>query len=387
MRLAAKAALSIIVLAAVAAGTVRYLDRPGPAPDSIAVPPVPVVAAAVQQHDVPIVLEGLGTVQALNTATVRSQVTGLLQTVNFIEGQQVHRGDLLAQVDPRPDQARLDQADAQLVRDQAHLTNIQVNLGRNLPLLTRGFATDQQVTDEKSQLAQYQSAIKSDQAAIENARTELSYTSLTAPFDGVTGVRLLDVGNIIHTTDTNGLVVVTQVQPISILFTLPSSTIPQVQDALAAGPVKAVAYDQAGVRKLDTGRLLLINNQADPATGTVELKATFPNLHRLLWPGTFVNVELTTSVAKNALTIPTNAVQQGSQGEFVYVIGPDNKVAIRPVHVDQRLRGEALIGSGLKAGETVVVQGQYRLVDGTVVVKSTPDAVPDSSTASSGMLP
>jgi multidrug efflux system membrane fusion protein len=387
MRLAAKATLSVVVLAAAVVGAVRYLGAPIPPPEPVMAPPVPVVAAPVQQHDVPIVLEGLGTVQALNSATVRSQVTGLLQTVNFIEGRQVRRGDLLAQVDPRPDQARLDQANAQLARDQAQLANVHVNLDRNLPLLSHGFATDQQVTDQKSKVTQLENAVKSDQAAIENAQTQLSYTALTAPFDGVTGVRLLDVGNIIHATDTTGLVMVTQVQPISILFTLPSSAIPQVQDALAEGPVQAVAYDQAGVRKLDTGVLLLINNQADPTTGTVQLKATFPNLKRLLWPGTFVNVELTTSVAKDALTIPTNALQQGGHGEFVFVIGPDKKVAMRQVTVAQRLRAEALISAGLKAGETVVVQGQYRLVDGATVTMARPDAVPDTSTASSGMLP
>jgi multidrug efflux system membrane fusion protein len=268
-----------------------------------------------------------------------------------------------------------------------HLTNAQLNLGRDLPLLSRGFATEQQVADQKSQVAQLHSALQSDQAAIEDARTQLSYTALTAPFDGVTGVRTLDVGNIIHATDTTGLVVVTQVQPISILFTLPSSAIPQVQDALAKGKVQAVAYDQAGDRVLDTGFLLLINNQADPSTGTVQLKALFPNPKRLLWPGTFVNVELTTAVEQNALSIPTDAVQQGANGEFVFVIGPDHKVATRAVHVAQRQRGEALMSAGLKPGESVVVQGQYRLVDQSVVTRVNADQVADASTASSGMLP
>lgn len=339
------------------------------------------------QHDVPIVLDGLGTVQALNTATVRSQVTGLLQTVNFIEGQQVHRGDLLAQIDPRPAQAQLDQANAQLARDQSQLANLQVNLGRNVPLLRSGFATDQLVTDQKSQVSQLQSAAKADQAMIDNAQAQLSYTTLTAPFDGVTGVRTLDVGNVIHPTDATGLVVVTQVQPISVMFTLPSSAIPQVQDALANGAVTAVAYDQAGTRALDTGQLLLVNNQADPSSGTVQMKALFPNPKRLLWPGTFVNIELTTSVAKNALTVPTNAVQQGAQGDFVFVIDAGQKVSISPVQVTQRLRGVALVTQGLQPGQTVVVEGQYRLVPGVVVVPSKPGEVANASTATSGLLP
>jgi multidrug efflux system membrane fusion protein len=386
MRFAAKAGLSLAALA-VAAIAIRFFTVSAPPPAPQAAAPVPVVVAAVQRGDAPIVLDGLGTVQALNTATVRSQVTGLLQSVNFIEGQEVHGGDLLAQVDPRPNQARLDQAQAQAARDQAQLANVQVNLDRNLPLLNQGFATEKLVADQKSQIAQLQNAVKSDQAAVEDAQTQLSYTRLTAPFDGVTGVRMLDVGNVIHTTDANGLVVVTQVQPISVLFTLPAAAIPQVQDALAKGPVSAIAYDQAGVRKLDAGRLLLINNVADPATGTVQLKAQFPNAQRLLWPGTFVNIELQTSVVKNALTVPTDAVQQGANGEYAFVVGADDKVAMRPVQVAQRQRGVALISAGLKAGEKVVTQGQYRLVDGTVVTAAEPGQVANASTATSGMLP
>jgi multidrug efflux system membrane fusion protein len=305
MHIAVKSGLSFAAVAAGAALIMRLVGGSAPAPPPPPAPAVPVVAAPVQQHDVAIILSGLGTVQALNTATIRSQVTGLLQTVSFIEGQQVRRGDVLAQIDPRPYQARLAQAEAQLSRDQAQLTNAEVNLNRNVPLLSRGFATDQQVTDQRSQVAQLQSALQSDQAAIDDARTQLSYTTLTAPFDGVTGVRMLDVGNVIHPTDANGLVVVTQVQPISILFTLPATDIGQVQDALSRGPVRAVAYDQTGTAAIDTGQLLLINNQANPQSGTVQLKALFPNVQRRLWPGTFVDIELATAVAKAALTVPT----------------------------------------------------------------------------------
>ena len=325
--------------------------------------------------------------QALNTATIRSQVTGLLQTVNFVEGQEVKRGDTLAQIDPRPYQALLAQAQAQMGRDQAQLANTETNLNRNLPLLSKGFATDQQVTDQKSQVSQLQSALKSDEAAVDNAQTQLSYATLTAPFDGVTGVRQIDVGNIIHPTDAQGLVTMTQVQPIAVLMTLPAADIAQVQDALSAGTVKAVAYDQAGKEALDDGQLLLVNNQADPATGTVQLKALFPNLQRRLWPGTFVNVELTTSVAKAALTVPADAVQQGPQGAFIYVVGDGSKADVRPVQTGQQRRGTAIVTTGLKPGETVVVQGQYRLTAGAAVVASKPADVPSSSTATAGLLP
>ncbi|HYZ35000.1 MAG TPA: efflux RND transporter periplasmic adaptor subunit [Crenalkalicoccus sp.] len=385
MHRAIKYGLPLIALAAGAALGPPMSDTPAPAAQPA--PPVPVVVAPVQQHEVPIILSGLGTMQALNTATVRSQVSGLLQTINFIEGQQVHRGDILAQIDPRPYQARLEQAQAQLARDQAHLANAQANLNRFLPLARGGYATEQQVTDQKSLVAQTQSTVQFDQAAIDDARTQLSYTTLIAPFDGVTGVRLVDVGNIIHPTDPNGLVVVTQVQPIAVMFTLPAAAIAQVQQALSKGPVQAVVYDQAGTQALDTGRLLLVNNRADPMTGMVQLKALFPNPERRLWPGTFVNVELTTAMATNGLTVPTNAVQLGAQGEFAFVVGPDGKAEVRPVHVAQRYRGEALIAEGLKPGEMVVTQGQYRVTAGTPVASSDPSKVADSSTATAGMLP
>jgi multidrug efflux system membrane fusion protein len=386
MRIVVKSGLTLI--AAIAAGLLGFeafqpVTEAAPAPP----PDVPVVTALVQQHDVPLVLTGLGTVQALNTASVRSQVTGLLQSVGFVEGQAVRRGDVLAQIDPRTYQARLEQAQAQLARDQSLLENTQINLNRNLPLLSRGFATDQQVTDQKYQVAQLQTALKSDQAAIDDARTQLSYTTLTAPFDGVTGVRMLDVGNIIHPTDANGLVIVTQVQPISVLFTLPTANIDRIQDALSKGHVQAVAYDQSGAHPLDTGQLLLVNNQADPQSGTVQLKALFPNLKRRLWPGTFVNVELTVSVTEHGLTVPTDAVQLGPQGDFVFAVGPDDKVVVRPVQVAQRFRGEALIGAGLSPGETVVTQGQYRLTPGARVVSTQPAQVANSSPATSGLLP
>ncbi|WP_043747895.1 efflux RND transporter periplasmic adaptor subunit [Methylobacterium nodulans] len=387
MRIWSRVLVASLTLAAVGFAAELHLagqqHQIQPAPPS----PVPVVIATVQQHDVPLVLSGVGTVQALNAATVRTQVTGILENVEFTEGQFVKRGDVLATIDPRIYQAQLDQARAQLARDQALLTNQETNLRRDEPLLQRGFATDQQVVTERAQIAQTQSTLRADQALIDNAATQFDFATLRAPFDGVTGVRLIDVGNVVHPTDPTGIVVLTQVQPISVIFTLPSADIPAVQEALARGPVQTAIYDQSGTRQLDTGTLLLINNQADPNSGTVQLKATFPNAHRQLWPGTFVNAQVITSVGRGALTIPTDAVQQNDRGQYVFVVGPDRTVSMRPVRVAQRVRGTALIASGLTAGESVVVQGQYRLTPGTAVVSAPASEVPNTTTASAGMLP
>jgi multidrug efflux system membrane fusion protein len=379
----------IAVVAGGYLGWQHFAHSPGAAAPQ-PVPPVPVIATTVQQRDFPIVLTGIGTVTALSTATVRSQVTGLLVDVPFKEGQFVKKGDLLAQIDPRTFQAQLDQAEANLARDQAHLENAQINLSRYVPLAKKGFAPEQQVATQQAMVAQQQATVQNDQSAIEYAKTELDYTKLVAPFDGVTGIRLLDVGNIIQPTNTTGLVVVTQVQPISVIFTLPMGDIPEVQDALAKGPLETIAFSQDGKTQLDTGQLLLVDNQADPTSGTVRLKAIFPNQQRRLWPLTFVNVRLVTSVQHNGLTVPLDAIQQGPQGQFVFVVGQDHKVAMRPVSVRETLTGEALIDKGLSAGEAVVVRGQYRLSQGTLVAladPNNPSAVPNPSTATSGMLP
>lgn len=382
-----KVTVTVLILAGLAFAAYRHESAPLTAADAGAPAPVPVVTAAVRKQDVPIVLTGVGTVNALNVATIRTQVTGYLQSTDFEEGRFVRRGDVLARIDPRIYQARLEQAQAQLAKDQALLANQKTNLARNEPLLQKGFATDQQVVSERAQIAQTESALKGDQAAIDYAQTELDFTTLRAPFDGVTGIRRIDIGNIVSPTDTNGIVVLTQVQPISVLFTLPTSDIAAVQAALTRGPVAATAYDQSGARALDTGTLLLINNQADPRSGTVQLKAVFPNAQRQLWAGSFVNAAVTTSVEKGGLTIPTNALQVSDKGQFVYVVGADDTVSVRPVTVKQRTRGVALVADGLKEGETVVVQGQYRLKPGTRITPASPDQVPDTSTASAGMLP
>jgi membrane fusion protein, multidrug efflux system len=398
-----KLLLACAAVVLLAGGVIGYWVRSdrGQTPVAASPQPVPVIAIKVRQHDVPIILTGLGTVTAENSATVRSQVTGLLIKVSFKEGQSVKQGELLAQIDPRTYQAQLDQAQGTLERDQAHLKNAQLNLQRYMQLAKTDAVAQQQVDNQQAAVDQLNAQIKIDQASIENAKTLLSYTSLVAPFDGVAGIRLLDVGNIIHATtgpattqpnaaDGSALVVVTQIEPISVLFALATATIPEIQTAMASGPLQAIAFSQDDKTQLDVGQLVALNNQADPGSGTVQLKALFPNQQRKLWPGTFVNVRLVTSTVHDALTVPLDSIQQGPQGSFVFVVGQDNKVVVRQVSIRQTFGAEALIEKGLSADETVVVRGQYRLSPGTPVVLADPehpDAVPNPSTASSGMLP
>jgi membrane fusion protein, multidrug efflux system len=351
-----------VALVAVAAGGVVLWDyRHRPSSGETPSPPVPVVATTVTPHPVPIYLRGIGTVIAFNNVVVRSQITGPLINVSFKQGQDVHEGDLLAEIDPRPYQAQLDQAMANRDRDQAQLDNAQANLNRYSPLAQKGYATPQLLDTQKAQLAQLQAMVKSDEAVIESAKVNLSYTRLTAPIDGVTGIRQIDKGNIIHPTDTNGLVDVTQIQPISLIFTLPEATFPEIQQEIAKGPVKVLTYSQDDKTQLDEGKLLLIDNQIIQTTGTIRLRATFPNARRLLWPGELVNVRLLLRTEPDGLTISPGAVQQGPKGAYVYVIKPDQTVEMRPVNVAQISDGEALIDSGLQPNDTVVVDGQYKL--------------------------
>jgi membrane fusion protein, multidrug efflux system len=330
-------------------------------------PPVPVVATTVRSHPVPIYLRGVGTVIAFNNVVVRSQITGPIIKISFKQGQTVHKGDLLAKIDPSPYQAQLDQAKANRDRDQAQLVNAQANLDRYTPLQAKGFATSQLVDTQKAQLAQLQAMVKSDEAVIESAQVNLNYTRLTAPIDGVTGIRQIDEGNIIHPTDPNGLVDLTQIQPISLIFTLPEATFTEIQQEMAKGTVKVLAYSQDEKTKLDEGKLLLIDNQILQTTGTIRLRATFPNKQGLLWPGELVTVRLLLKTEPNGLTVPASAVQQGPNGAFVYVIAPNGTAQIRPVTVAQISDSEALIDSGIQANETVVVAGQYRLQPGVQV--------------------
>jgi multidrug efflux system membrane fusion protein len=359
---------ALIVVGSAGLAAKHVIDAAKPAYAAAAPrPTVPIIAGTVQSGDVPIYLRGVGTVIAYNNVVVRSQITGQIVKIAFTQGQTVHTGDLLAEIDPRPYQAQLDQALANRDRDQAQLVNAQANLGRYVPLQQKGYASAQLVDTQKAQLAQLQAMVKSDEAVVEQARTNLSYTQLTAPIDGVTGIRQVDVGNIIHPTDANGLVDVTQIQPISLIFSLPQTDFVQIQQQMAKGPLTVLADGQDDKTKLDEGKLDLIDNQIVQSTGTIRLRASFPNAKRMLWPGELVNARLLLDTRHDGLTIAASAVQQGPKGSFVWVIGSDGTVQTRPVTVAQISGGQALIDSGLHASEKIVVQGQYRLEPGAIV--------------------
>jgi multidrug efflux system membrane fusion protein len=363
-------AISAIAVAAIVGALVikhRFPLEAASARAPAAVPTVPVVAGTVNSGDVPIYLQGVGTVIAYNTVIIRSQIQGQITKINFTEGQAVKTGDLLAVIDPRPYQAQLEQANANRARDEAQLTNAQSNLKRYTTLGNQGWATPQLVETQTAQVAQLNAAIKADEAAIEWAQTQLSYTQLTSPIDGVTGIRQVDIGNIIHPTDPNGLVVVTQVEPISVIFTLPETNLPQVQQHLADGTLKVEAYSQDNTMKLDEGNIDFIDNEIVQTTGSVRFRANFPNKEHKLWPGELVNAWLLLDTRHDGLTVSASAVQQGPQGPYAYVINPDSTVAVRPVKVVQVSGGRALIDTGLSAGEQVVVDGQYKLQPGVHV--------------------
>ena len=364
------AILAALLVAVLAIGTVlvaRHEFQRAASPPA-AIPTVPVVAGVVSSQDVPIYLRGVGTVIAYNTVLVRSQIQGQITKIAFTEGQTVHAGDLLAQIDPRPYQAQVDQVTATRDRDQAQLANAQANLGRYTDLGAKGWATPQLVETQTAQVAQLQSAIKADEALIEAANVQLGYTSLTSPISGVTGVRQIDVGNIIHPTDPNGLVVVTQIEPISVIFTLPETDLPQIQQQqMANGSLRVLAYSQDGTLKLDEGKLTLVDNEILQTTGSIRLKAEFPNTAHRLWPGELINVWLLLDTRHNGLTIPASAVQQGQNGSFSYVITPGKTVQVRPIKVSQISQGQALIDAGLTANEQIVVDGQYKLQAGSHV--------------------
>jgi multidrug efflux system membrane fusion protein len=377
-----------VLLVIVAAGGVFALKHEFAA-NSVKAPtapaPAPVVAATVAQHDVPIYLTGVGTVIAFNTDVVRAQIQGQIISINFTEGQQVHPGDLLAQIDPRPYQAQIEQFTANRDRDKAQLANAQANLNRYTPLEQKGFATTQLLDTQKAQVSQLQSAVKADEALIDAANVQLSYTRLTSPIDGVVGIRQIDVGNIISPSTTNGLVVVTQLQPISLIFTLPETNLPQIQQQQehTKTPLTVLAYSQDNTIELDQGTLGLVNNEILQTTGSIQLKANFPNTARRLWPGELVNARLLLDTRHDGLTVPASVVQQGQQGAYAYVINPDSSVAIRPVKVALISDGQALIDSGLEANEQVVVDGQYKLQPGTRVMilhgKAAEEAVAQSA--------
>ena len=332
---------------------------------------VPVVAGTVEKKDVSIYLNGIGTVQAFNTVTVRPQVSGILTTVAFQEGQDVKKGDLLAVIDPRPFQAQLDGAIAKKNQDIAQLNNAKVLLDRDTDLFKKGVLDHQTFDTQRFLVDQLDATVKADQAAIDNAQTQFSYTQITAPFDGRCGIRQVDQGNVVSTGST--LVVLTQLKPISVIFTLPQQNLNEINDASAHGALKVIALDSSQSKPLEDGTLAVVDNQIDTTTGTIKLKANFPNENLKLWPGQFVNTRLLVSTQKDGLVVPASVVQRGPNGTFAYVITPNNTAEMRPVEVGQIDGGQALINSGLQEGERVVVDGQYKLQPGALVQVTNPN--------------
>jgi membrane fusion protein, multidrug efflux system len=350
-------------------------------------PPVPVVAQQVKSGDVPIYLRGIGTVYAYNTVVVRSQITGQLVKIAFKEGQFVKKGDLLAEIDPQPYEALVAQYQANKRRDEAQLANARLNLKRYTPLEQKGFATPQLVDTQQAQITQLEAAVQADEAQIKAAEIQLSYTRLSSPVDGVTGILQIDLGNVIYPTDVNGLVTVTQINPISLIFTLPQTDYAEIQQALAKGPLTVLAYSQDNRIKLGEGQFLLINNQINQTTGTLQIKANFPNDNHRLWPGLLVNAWLLLDTRHDALTIAASAIQQGPEGTFAYVVKPGDSAEIQPVKVAQISEGQALIDSGLAAGEQVVIDGQYRLHPGAHVTLLHGKAAQEAAAQSDQQMP
>jgi multidrug efflux system membrane fusion protein len=333
-------------------------------PDDI----VPVLAATAKLEDVPVYIDGVGTGRALNTVTVRPQVDGKLIKVSFTEGMDVPKDYVLGKIDPTTYQAAYDQAMAKKAQDQATLANARLDLDRYTRLATTNAVNKQQVDTQRATVAQLEAQVNSDQAAIDNARAILSYTDITAPMAGRTGIRMIDEGNLVRSADaTTALVVITQLQPISVFFSLPQQELPNLNRGLSAGPLPVQALSADGKTTLDAGKVLVIDNQVDQTTGTVKLKAEFPNANLQLWPGQFVNIKVLINTLSQVVVVPTAAVQRGPNGTFVYIVKPDNTVTVRQIAVRQQNDLEAVIARGLEASEKVVTTGFARLAEGTKV--------------------
>jgi multidrug efflux system membrane fusion protein len=330
-------------------------------------PPVPVLTGLAETKDVPIYLNGLGNVQGFNSVTIRSRVDGQLEKIAFLEGQEVQAGQLLAQIDPRPFQAALDQALARRKQNEALLANAKRDLTRDLALLAEKAGTAQKADTQQALVEQLEATLKSDDAAIEAASVQLGYATIRSPINGRAGIRLVDEGNVVRAQDASGLVVITQMQPVSVVFTLPEQQLPTIrsESEKSSLPVLAVGRDNATV--LTEGTLSVIDNQIDPGTGTIRLKATFPNTDLKLWPGQFINVRLRVAIRPGATVVPAQVVQQGPVGTFAFVVGKEGIAELRPLQVARIEDGLALIDSGLQPGERVVVDGQYRLQPGSKV--------------------
>jgi multidrug efflux system membrane fusion protein len=356
----------------------------GQRPAQAAAPVVRATTVRVQQRDMPLYLSGIGTVSAMQSVTVRVRIDGQLDKVSFVEGPDVVSGQLLAQLDPRTLQAQLAQAQAQKARDLAQLTNARRDLQRTVTLIRQDAATQQALDAQRAQVAQLEAALQSDDAQIHYAKVQLSFTRITAPISGRLGARLVDPGNIVHAADANGLVVINQIDPIAVVFTLPEESFQDNNRALHEGrPLPVLAFPRNSEQMLGQGHLTLLNNQIDTASGTVQMKGSFPNPAHTLWPGQYVNVRLVLGQHRQALTVPAAVVQRGPNGTYAYVVAADNTVSTQPIEVVNIQEGTAIIGQGLAAGQRVVLDGQYKLKPGLRIVES-PSPLPPAAGAGAG---
>jgi multidrug efflux system membrane fusion protein len=361
-------ALALFALAAVCAffsacsgsadGKQQKAQAAGPRSVSVAI-------AQVQRQDVPVYLSGLGAVTAFNTANIKSRVDGQIMKVNFREGQNVKQGELLIEIDSRPFQVQLEQMQAQLFRDQAQLRDAKLNLERYTSLIPSGSIAQQQVDTQKALADQLEGTVRTDQAQIDNARLQITYCHITAPFNGRIGLRQVDPGNIVHASDTNPMLILTQLQPIAVIFTLPEDVLPNVSKHMQQGALEVDARSRDDQAKLASGKLLTIDNQIDPTTGTAKLKAVFANADNQLWPNQFVNADLLLEIRKNSTVVPTAAILRGPQGTFVYAVNPDKTVQDRQVTVSLTQGDTTIITAGLNPGDTVVTDGQDKLQRGS----------------------
>ena len=382
--------VSLIVLITVIAGIGWFVMTPPTQPAATSrrsgadEGPVPVLAIKVERRDMPIDIDSIGTVQAFNTVTVRSEVDGRLIELSFRDGQDVKAGDVLAKIDPTIYQAQYDQTLAKKAQDEAILANAQRDLERYLNLAKTEYAPQQQADTQRSTVAQISAQIAADQAAIDNAKAYLDRTTIRAPIDGRTGIRLVDKGNLVHASDQTGLVAIAQVTPISVIITLPQQHLPAINRALARGNVVVDAKDGDLGTVIDHGTVEVVDNLVDQTTGTIKLKAAFPNAGLALWPGQFVNITLHVGVLKDAMIVPTTAVQRGPSGAFVYVVDEASKVSVRAVTTARQTESDTAIASGLEAGETVVTSGFNRLTDGVTVRVDAATVVPTAPAKQQG---
>jgi len=380
------AAASLVLVLGGGAWAIGHNKASAAAPAADKTPPVLVTTVRVQPQDVQVYRSGIGTVASMASVTVKARIDGQLDKVGFAEGQDVKAGQMLAQLDPRTLQAQLAQARATQSRDEAQLENARADLQRYTTLIAQDAATKQQLDTQKALVHQLEATVKTDAAQVQFSQVQLSFTRIDAPIDGRVGARLVDPGNIVHAADANGLVVINQIDPIAVQFTLPEDAVPDINRLQQKGapPLAVVAYDRAGTQMLGTGKLILLNNQIDTTSGTVQLKGSFANPQHTLWPGQYVNVRLQLDRRAGALTVPAAAVQRGQDGTYVWSVDGENKASTTPVHVLQIADGTAVLDKGVEAGQRVVLDGQYKLRPGATVVENTKAAPPAKAQGKAG---